>query len=95
MDSQGRLGNNLDIQRDFELYNALKENNMSLVRKNLELNFMFHLTSIETDGIEYMLDVERIKYICKHYRKNAESFNQEYKTKYPTSIDGLKKYCYE
>ena len=93
MNRLGQLNNVLNIQRDFEVYTAIKENNMSLVEENLELNFMFHLKPIEIDGIEYMLDVKKMKYLCKKYKKIAKIFNEEYDNKYPKSIDGFKEYC--
>ena len=93
LDSWGRLINNLNLERDFEIYAALKENNITRVGKNLELNFMFHLTAIETDEIVnvlYMKDADRL---CEKYNTIKTQFKNEYEKKYPSSIKDLNLFC--
>lgn len=93
LDSFGRLTNNLYMERDFEIYKALNENNIKNIKKNLDLNFMFHLTVIETDGIKNMLDIEDLDRVCEKYNAIKMQFKNEYERKYPSSIKDLNLLC--
>jgi cellulose biosynthesis protein BcsQ len=93
MDNLGRLTNNLYLERDFIIYEAFNENNLSKIKKNLNLNFMFHLTPIETDGIQNMLNIQSLDRICKKYNRIKTQFNNEYEKKYPSSIRDLNSFC--
>ena len=88
-----RLTNNLNLERDFEIYNALNQKNIKKIKKNLDLNFMFHLTAIETDGIEDVLAMQRIDRLCKKYNIIQVEFKTEYEKKYPSSIKDLNLFC--
>jgi len=88
-----RLTNNLNVERDFEIYNLLNQNNIKKIKENLDLNFMFHLTAIETDGIQNVLDMKSIDRVCKKYNTIQVEFKTEYEKKYPSSIKDLELFC--
>ena len=88
-----RLTNNLNVERDFEIYNLLNQNNIKKIKENLDLNFMFHLTAIETDGIQNILDMKSIDRVCKKYNTIQVEFKTEYEKKYPSSIKDLELFC--
>jgi len=95
LDSFGRLTNNLNLERDFEIYNALNQKNLSRIKKNLDLNLMFHLTAIETDGIKNILDIKNVNRLCEKYNTIKIQFRNEYIKKYPSSIKDLDLFCGE
>ena len=88
-----RLTNNLNVERDFEIYNLLNQNNIKKIKENLDLNFMFHLTAIETDGIQNILDMKSIDRVCKKYNTIQVEFKTEYEKKYPSCIKDLELFC--
>ena len=89
----GKQNNSLNLERDFELYKALKDNNITTLKKNLDLNFMFHLSAIEKDGIVDMLDMQNINRLCQKYNLVEMQFKSEYKKLYPSSIKDLDSFC--
>ena len=93
LDNIGRLTNNLNIERDLEIYKALIENNMTKIKENLELNFMFHIKPIETDGFKNMLDKNSIKRLCVKYKFVKINFQKEYGKKYPSFIKEFNSIC--
>ena len=93
LDTWARQTNNLNIERDFRVYSAILKSDMSSIRDNLELNFMFHLTAIEKDGIYNALDMDKIARICKLYTAVKIEFNKNYINKYPSAIKDLDKAC--
>lgn len=93
IDNIARMDNNLHVQRDFEIYAALKENNITKIEKNLALNFMFHLKPIEVDGTKYILGIKHTEHTCKAYKKVSQIFKEEYEKKYPKTIQDLDELC--
>jgi hypothetical protein len=93
LDNWGRLTNNLHLERDFEIYNAVNETSIEKIKNNLDLNFMFHLTAIETDGIKNVLDMQDIDRLCEKYNRINVQFKNEYEKKYPSSIKDLDLFC--
>lgn len=85
--------NNLNLERDFQIYAAIQEKDMSKMKEDLELNLMFHLTAIEKYGIQNSLDIVRIERVCKKYLKINTSFKRDYENKYPSAIMELEKIC--
>ena len=93
LDNIGRLTNNLNIERDLEIYKALTENNVAKIKENLELNFMFHIKPAETDGLKNMLEINNIKRLCTKYEFVQTNFKKEYGKKYPSFIKELNLVC--
>jgi len=93
LDNTGRLVNNLNIERDFEIYQALTENNVAKIKENLELNFMFHIKPIETDGLKNMLEQNSIKRLCAKYEPIKTNFLKEYGKNYPSFIKEINTVC--
>jgi len=92
-DAYARLTNNLQVARNFEIYAALKENNITKIQNNLEINFMFQLKPIEFHGIKNVLLMKKIDHICNEYNKISIFFEKEYNNKYPSAIKDLKTFC--
>ena len=93
LDTWARHNNTLNLERDFQIYSAIQEGNISRIKKNLELNFMFHLTASEQDGIRNVLDMSRINRICQLYDNINKDFKKNYIKKYPSVILDLETTC--
>lgn len=94
-DKWGKQNNSLNLERDFELYRALKENNTTILKNNLDLNFMFHLSGIEKDSIFSMLDMRHMDRLCQKYNFVKVQLKSEYRGIYPSSIEKLDLLCKE
>ena len=93
LETWARQTNNLNLQRDFVIYKALVENNLTKIKKISDLNFMLHLAAIETGGIKNMLDIRDIDRICREYNSVKVQFKKEYEKKYPSFIKDLHLFC--
>ena len=85
--------NTLNLERDFEIYQYLQDNNLNALEKNLQLNLMFHLEPIEEDGLKKHITVEQITRLCKIYNNIYMSFSKRYDYKYHSTIKTLNNLC--
>jgi hypothetical protein len=91
--SYAKTSNMLNLERDLELYKALDERNLTILKQNLEQNIMFHLMPINTHGIDKVLDVKQIDRLCKKYNLVKTSFKNEYSKKYSFALKELDVSC--
>ncbi len=85
--------NLLSLERDFELFKALDEHNLTVIKQNLEHNIMFHLTSIESVSLKNQTISINHTRLCKKYNEISNKFNRIYKNKYKKSINELNLLC--
>ena len=92
----GKLRNmeySLDLIRDFDLYQAIQENNISKIENNIKLNFMFHLSPLEINENNYLVDIQSNKNLCDKYNIVSNLIQKDYKDKYPIALKKLNKLC--
>lgn len=87
------MKHNVDLIRDFNLYKAFKENNLTEIDNNIKLNFMFHLKPIETDGIEKIVNITNTYSLCLAYKEVSLELKKEYKDEYSIAISEIDKIC--
>ncbi len=88
-----QMKHNVDLIRDFNLYKAFKENNLTEIDNNIKLNFMFHLKPIETDGIDKTINITNTYSLCLAYKEVSLEFKNEYQNKYPLAISEIDRIC--
>ena len=93
LNTYAKMTNLLNIERDFEIYKALQEKDLTKIKKNLDLNIMFHLKPIETDKAQNLLPHQDLNRLCKVYKNIAKNFQKDYKNKYPLIIKELSILC--
>ena len=86
--------NLLNIERDFEIYYALQENNLTFLKNNLDINIMFHFKPIEIDGLKNQIIPENTDRVCSLYHKIEKHFKKEFVKKYPSAIIELDSLCF-
>jgi len=86
--------NLLNIERDFEVYYALQENNLTFLKNNLDINIMFHFKPIEIDGLKNQIILKNTNRVCLLYHKIEKDFKKEYINRYPSAIIELDSLCH-
>ena len=93
LDNYAKTTNLLNIERDLEIFQALNENNITRLKNNIDVNFMFHLKPIETDNLESQISFKNSSRLCNIYNEISKRFKKNYQNKYPKSINELNSLC--
>jgi hypothetical protein len=84
----------LILNRNLEVFKGVQDNNMTLIKNNLDLYLMFGLKPIEIHGIKKHLNVKKSKrLLCDKYKDVWNNFIKYNSLKYPRATAELIELC--
>jgi len=84
----------LILNRNLEIYKGIQEDNMTIIKDNLDLYLMLGLKPIEMHGIQNHLNIKTSKrLLCDKYKDIWNDFIKYNNPKYPSATKELERLC--